>query len=108
MTEANASMNTDESVETLISASGTLAGIALALVGILAARSSLSSTETLADDLFLCSALGFLIVMSMGYLALKSTNKAHANKLVRIAEWIFGGALLTTVCGAFVLVYIYA
>lgn len=100
--------NTDESIDTLVTISGTLASIALALVGILAARSSLSHTETIADDLFLFSSLGFLIVLSMGYWVQKKIRGIHANRMVLIAEWIFAISLFLMVAGAFLLVYVYA
>lgn len=100
--------NTNESIDTLISISGTLASIALALVGILAARSSLSHAETIADDIFLLASLGFLIVLAMGYMVQKKPSRAHSNKLVFIAEWIFAVSLFFIVVGAFILVYIYA
>ena len=59
----------DDSLDTLVSASGTLAGIALALVGVLSAKNSLTKTETVADDFFLFSSIGFLIVLAICYLA---------------------------------------
>ena len=100
--------NTDESIDTLITISGTLASIGLALVGILAARSSLGHTETIADDLFLFASLGFLIVLAMGYLVQKKPSSSHSRKLVLIAEWIFALSLFLIVVGAFILVYVYA
>lgn len=100
--------NTDQSIDTLITISGTLASIALALVGILAARSSLGHTETIADDLFLFASLGFLIVLATGYCVQKKPSSAHARKLVLIAEWVFAIALFLIVVGAFMLVYVYA
>lgn len=100
--------NTDESIDTLITISGTLASIGLALVGILAARSSLGHTETIADDLFLFASLGFLIVLAMGYMVQKKPSGLHAKKLVLVAEWIFAISLFLIVVGAFMLVYVYA
>lgn len=97
--------NTDSSIDTLVSISGTMAGIGLALVGILAAKSSMDGTETVADDLFLFSSLGFLVVLALGYLAQKETKTLRVDRLVSMAEWVFSVSLLLTVVGAFVLVY---
>ena len=45
----------------LLSTSGTLAGISLALVGIVNLKIGSQKVETIADDLFLLASLGFLI-----------------------------------------------
>ena len=97
--------HTDESVDTLISISGTLASIALALVGILAAKTSITKVETIADDLFLFSSLGFLCTLALGYVVQKKTLNRHTARLVTCAEWIFSLSLFTTVSAAFLLVY---
>ena len=97
--------NQGESLDTLVSASGTLSGIGLALVGILSAKSSLTHTETMADDLFLFASLGFLVVLSMGYLAQKEGASARSARVQRSAEWIFTIALLLLLVAGFVLVY---
>lgn len=97
--------HTNESIDTLVSISGTMASIGLALVGILAAKSSLDNTETMADDLFLFSSLGFLLTTAIGYFAQKSGSTSHVGKLMTSAEWIFTMALLLLLLGGFVLVY---
>lgn len=97
--------HTDRSVDTLISISGTMASIGLALVGILAAKASIDHTQTLADDLFLFSSLGFLLVLALGYLVQKRPASAKAEAMVTGAEWIFSASLLVTVLGTIVLVY---
>lgn len=60
--------------------------------------------ETIADDLFLFSSLGFLVVLALGYLAQKETKTPRIDRLVSAAEWVFSLSLLLTVVGAFVLV----
>ena len=97
--------NQAESLDTLVSASGTLSGIGLALVGILSAKSSLSNTETMADDLFLFASIGFLVVLAMGYLAQKEGPSKRTVRLQRTAESIFTIALLLLLVAGFVLVY---
>ena len=79
----------DDSLDTLVSASGTLAGLALALVGVLSAKNSLTKTETVADDFFLFSSIGFLIVLAICYLAQKERSPSRTAKTQTAAEWFF-------------------
>ena len=72
--------HTDQSIDTLISISGTLASIELALVAILVSKASMDHFEALADDIFLLSSLGFLFVVVLGYLAQK---RASSNEIVK-------------------------
>jgi hypothetical protein len=95
----------NESIDTLVNISGTLAGIGLALVGILSAKSAMSNAETIADDFFLFSSLGFLVVLAMGYLAQKEKSQARVRKVLKAAEVIFSLALLLLLIAGFVLVY---
>lgn len=97
--------HTEESIDTLVSISGTLSGIGLALVGILSAKSSLSHTETIADDLFLFSSIGFLVVLSVGYVAQKEKTGAHVTRMVDAAERVFSVLLVLLLVAGFMLVY---
>lgn len=73
----------NDALDTLVSAGGTLAGIGLALVGILSAKSSLSKTETIADDFFLFSSIGFLVVLAICYLAQREESQSRTKKTQR-------------------------
>lgn len=97
--------HTQQSVNTLISISGTLASIDLALVGILSAKSAITNTETAADDLFLFSSLGFLCTLALGYVVQKRTLNKRTVKFVNGAEWVFSVSLFATILAAFLLVY---
>ena len=97
--------HTDQSIDTLVSISGTLASIGLALVAILVAKTSIDHVDMIADDLILFSSLGFLFVVVLGYLAQKRPDRAESARLVSLAEWIFSGALGAIVLGAFLMVY---
>ena len=97
--------HTDESIDTLVSISGTLASIGLALVAILVSKASIDHIEAIADDIFLLSSLGFLFVVVLGYLAQKRARATQATKLLRAAEWIFSASLATSVIGAVLMVY---
>jgi len=82
-----------------------MASIGLAIVGILAAKASLLRAETIADDIFLFASLGFIFVVSIGYLVQKNPQSPKASKLVAGAEWLFSLALIGMIVGAFILVY---
>ena len=97
--------HTEQSIDTLISISGTLASIALALVAVLAAKTAIDHVESIADDLFLFSSLGFLFVVVLGYLAQKRADSARRARLATAAEWIFSGSLGAIVLGAALVVY---
>ncbi|EKY10115.1 hypothetical protein HMPREF9120_00150, partial [Neisseria sp. oral taxon 020 str. F0370] len=75
------SQQTDASLNTLISASGTIAGMGLALVGILAAKQSLKPSEMISDDLFLFSSIGFLLVVVVGYTVQKNSGRPYVARL---------------------------
>ncbi|MDM4771913.1 hypothetical protein [Solimonas sp. SE-A11] len=97
--------HTEKSIDTLVSISGTLASIGLALVAILVSKTSIDHVEVVADDLFLFSSLGFLFVVVLGYMAQKRLNAAQTTKLVTVAEWMFSASMATIVIGAILMVY---
>ncbi|WP_369587324.1 hypothetical protein [Kingella oralis] len=69
-----------ESLNTLISTSSTIAGMGLAIVGILAAKQSMQYSEMISDDMFLFSSIGFLLVV-IGYLAQKHSEQHYYARL---------------------------
>ena len=93
-----------QSLNTLISTSGTIAGMGLAIVGILAAKQSIKYSEMISDDMFLFSSIGFLLVVVIGYLAQKHSEQRYYARLLLLAEWLFSLSLLV-VAAAFVLLY---
>ncbi len=94
------------SLNILISASSTIAGMGLALVGILAAKQSIHYSEMISDDLFLFSSLGFLLVVVVGYFAQKNgPQHKYTVRLVRMSEGLFSLSLLGVVVAAFLLLY---
>ena len=92
-----------QSLNTLISTSSTIAGMGLALVGILAAKQPMQKTEMVSDDLFLFSSLGFLLVV--GYLAQKNSGRPYAARLIILAGWLFSLSLITVAAAACILLY---
>ena len=97
--------HTDQSIDALVSISGTLASIGLALVAILVSKASIDHVEMIADDLFLFSSLGFLFVVVLGYLAQKQQSTSRSARLLIAAEWTFPASLATIVIGAIAMVY---
>ena len=94
----------NQSLNTLISTSGTIAGMGLAIVGIFAAKQSMKYSEMISNDMFLFSSIGFLLVV-IGYLAQKHSEQRYYARLVLLAEWLFSLSLLLVVAAAFVLLY---
>ncbi|MGF6147692.1 Uncharacterised protein [Kingella potus] len=94
-----------QSLNTLISTSSTIAGMGLAIVGILAAKQSIKFSEMISDDLFLFSSIGFLLVVVIGYLAQKNDEQRYYARLVRLAEYLFSLSMLLVATAAFVLLY---
>ncbi len=96
---------TEQSIDTLVSVSGTLASIGLALVAILSAKAAINHVATVADDIFLLASLGFLFVVVLGYLAKRNGADVRSSRLVTVADWAFSCSLAAIVTGAVLLVY---
>ena len=71
----------------------------------LSAKNSLTKTETVADDFFLFSSIGFLIVLAICYLAQKERSPSRTAKTQTAAEWIFSISLVLLLIAGFVIVY---
>jgi len=89
----------------LLSTSGTLAGISLALVGIVALKVSSSKVETIADDMFLFSSLGFVIVCYFIFFALRRIQSPRAQSWTTVIDFMFLMSLTMLVLAGFVTVY---
>lgn len=89
----------------LLSNSGTLAGISLALVGILNLKPLTSKVGTIADDLFLFSALGFVIICYLVFFALKIKNAPRLIRWANVIDILFLISLTMQVVGGFMTVY---
>jgi nitrate reductase gamma subunit len=89
----------------LLSMSGTLAGISLALVGIVNLKISNTKIETIADDMFLFSSLGFVVVC---YLVFFTLNRLHTKRVqiwANVIDLVFLCSLTLLVMTGFVVVY---
>jgi len=89
----------------LLSTSGTLAGISLALVGIVNLKVSNTRIGTIADDLFLLSSMGFLVVCYFTFFVLRRLNSKRVQYWTGIIDAIFLFSLTLLVMSGFVVVY---
>ena len=89
----------------LLSNSGTLAGISLALVGILNLKPITSTVGKYADDLFLFSALGFVIVCYLVFFALQILKSSRIKYWARVIDIFFLGSLTLLLVAGFLTVY---
>lgn len=103
--EAALARSPRETLDALIASGSTMAGISLALVGVIGAKSSITRTDTVTDDLCLLSALGFVIVCFGAYLGTKTRDVPRLARTLRFLEITFACSLaLLVVCG-FLIVY---
>jgi hypothetical protein len=102
---ANNKSDIREILLALLSNSGTLAGISLALVGIINLKPNNSRLDTIADDLFLFSSLGFVVVCYMVFFAIRLLDSPRITYWARIIDFLFLGSLTMQVVAGFLTVY---
>ena len=89
----------------LLSTSGALAGISLALVGILNIRTINTKVETLADDIFLFSSIGFVVVCYFTFFALRHIYSKRVRHWTNIIDLVFLCSLTLLLFAGFITVY---
>lgn len=89
----------------LLSTSGTLAGISLALVGIVNVKVHNTKIETIADDLFLISALGFVVICYLIFFALRHLHSKHIRQWNNVIDSLFLASLTLLLLAGFMVVY---
>ena len=89
----------------LLSTSGTMAGISLALVGIVNLRIMSTKVATVADDIFLFASLGFVIVCYMTFFAIRHIQSPQLARWTDIIDFAFLSSLTLLVIAGFVTVY---
>lgn len=89
----------------LLSTSGTLAGISLALVGIVNLRISSTKVASAADDIFLFASLGFVAVCYMTFFAVRRIESPSLQRWTNIIDSIFLTSLTLLVIAGFATVY---
>lgn len=96
---------------TLLSTSGTLAGLSMALVGLVNLRIASEKVESIADDLILFTAVGFLLVCILVFFALR---QLHSTQLTKLKKWtmlidlLFLGSLALLVVSGFIVLYTFS
>jgi hypothetical protein len=96
---------TKEILLAILSNSGTLAGISIALVGILNIKPDTSKINALADDLFLFSALGYVIDCYLVFFAIRQLESDRLVYWARVIDVIFLVSLTLQVLAGFLTVY---
>jgi nitrate reductase gamma subunit len=89
----------------VLGTSGTMAGLSMALVGIINLRAANTSTETIADDLFLFSSAGFLIVCYLVFFALRRLSKPNIRTWTAMIDVLFLTSMTVLVLSGFVVLY---
>jgi hypothetical protein len=89
----------------LLSASGTLAGLSMTLVGIVNLKIAETKVGSIADDLFLFAALGFLTVCFLIFFTLRRLQSARVQYWTNVIDFVFLLSLSMLVISGFVVVY---
>ncbi len=89
----------------LLSTCGTLAGISLALVGIVNIKISNTKVESFADDMFLFSSFGFVLACYLIFFALRQINTMQLRLWTNIIDVVFLFSLTLLVIAGFMVVY---
>jgi hypothetical protein len=93
-----------EAMLSLLSTAGTLAGIGIGLVGLLNADRA-DKTATLADDILLLSALGFLGVCYLIFFAVRQLNAGPARRMLLAIDVVFLASMTLMVLAGFIVAY---
>jgi hypothetical protein len=89
----------------LLATSGTLAGLSLTLVGIVDLKVSGSQIESVADDMFLFAALGFVLVCYLIFFTLRRLQSARLRWWTAAIDVVFLGSLTLLLMAGFAVVY---
>lgn len=88
----------------LLSTSGTLAGIGVGLVGFINVGRG-GAAATLADDILLLSALGFLVVCYLIFFAVRSIDPGTARRMMQVIDLLFLASMTLMVLAGFIVAY---
>ena len=73
----------------LLSTSGTLAGLSMALVGIVNLKIADTKVGSIADDMFLFASFGFLIVCSLIFFTLRRIQSPKVQNWTNVIDIVF-------------------
>jgi hypothetical protein len=88
----------------LLSTAGTLAGIGVGLVGFINVGRG-GAAATLADDILLLSALGFLVVCYLVFFAVRAVTSATARRMMQAIDLLFLFSMTLMVLAGFIVAY---
>lgn len=88
----------------LLPTSGTLAGIGVGLAGLLVNRPK-GASATLADEILLFSALGFLVVCYLIFFAIRNIESSVSKTIMQLIDALFLISLTLIVFSGFVVAY---
>ena len=89
----------------LLSTSGTLAGLSLALVGIVNLKIANAKVETIADDMFLISSIGFFAVCYIIFFTLRQHHPEEVRYWTNLIDVVFLSSMTLLIIAGFVVVY---
>jgi len=89
----------------LLSTSGTLAGLSLALVGIVNLKIAHTKVETIADDMFLLSSVGFFAVCYIIFFTLRHYQAERVLHWTKLIDAVFLSSMTLLIMAGFVVVY---
>ena len=89
---------------TLLSTSGTLAGIGIGLVGFINIG-RVGAFGTIADDILLLSALGFLVICYLVFFAVRSASMVAARRMMQLIDLLFLASMTLMVLAGFIVAY---
>ncbi len=89
----------------LLSTSGTLAGLSMALVGIVNLKIADTKVGSIADDMFLFASFGFLIVCSLIFFTLRRIQSPKVQNWTNVIDIVFLFSITLLVIAGFVVVY---
>ena len=93
-----------EAMLSLLSTAGTLAGIGIALIGIINTNGG-GTSATVADDILLLSALGFLVVCYLIFFAVRNVSGRSTWRMLAAIDVVFLGSMTLMVLAGFIVVY---
>lgn len=92
----------------ILSTSGTLAGLSMTLVGLINLKVTNTQVETIADDMFLLTSLGFLVVCYLIFFTLRRVHSERVRYWTYAIDITFLLSLTLLVVSGFVVLYAFA
>jgi hypothetical protein len=106
MTESTESQSwAREELLSLLSVSGTLAGLCITVVAFMNTANRAQRAVTVVDDMLAICAAAFLICIYLIFWALKTEHPKRASRLIKIVDGLFLSALTSMTVAAFIMVY---